>query len=66
MLNGYNVVFAAFLIGGGQLADTFGRRRVFSLALCIFTGASALCALAPTLGVLVARPRAAGGAAPRC
>src|SRR4051794_560476 len=43
VLNGYNVIFAAFLIGGGQLADAFGRRRVFSIALCVFTGASALC-----------------------
>jgi NTE family protein len=64
VLNAYNVVFAAFLIGGGQLADTFGRRRVFSLALCAFTAASALCALAPTLTVLVlARVVQAGGAA---
>jgi NTE family protein len=64
VLNGYNVVFAAFLIGGGQLADTFGRRRVFTLALCVFTGASALCALAPTLAVLVgARVLQAAGAA---
>ncbi len=64
VLNAYNVVFAAFLIGGGQLADTFGRRRIFSLALCVFTGASALCALAPTLAVLVgARALQAGGAA---
>jgi NTE family protein len=64
VLNGYNVVFAAFLIGGGQLADTFGRRRVFSLALCIFTGASALCAVSPSLAVLVgARVLQAAGAA---
>ncbi len=64
VLNGYNVVFAAFLIGGGQLADTFGRRRVFSVALCVFTAASALCAVAPTLTVLVlARVLQAAGAA---
>ena len=64
VLNAYNIVFAAFLIGGGQLADTFGRRRVFSIALCVFTGASALCALAPTLAVLVlARVLQAAGAA---
>jgi NTE family protein len=64
VLNAYNIVFAAFLIGGGQLADAFGRRRVFSLALLVFTTASALCALAPTLPVLVlARVLQAGGAA---
>ena len=47
VLSAYNVVFAAFLVGGGQLADVLGRRRVFSTALLLFTLASALCALAP-------------------
>lgn len=54
VLNAYNIVFAAFLVGGGQVADLLGRRRVFAFALVIFTGASALCALAPTLDVLIA------------
>jgi EmrB/QacA subfamily drug resistance transporter len=64
VLNAYNIVFAAFLVGGGQLADLLGRRRVFSLGLVVFTGASALCALAPSLGTLVAaRGFEAAGAA---
>jgi len=65
VLNSYNIVFAAFLVGGGQLADLLGRRRVFSFALLLFTGASALCALAPTLNVLIAARaiQAAGAAA---
>ncbi|MCW3030708.1 MAG: rane protein, partial [Solirubrobacterales bacterium] len=64
VLNAYNIVFAAFLVGGGQLADLLGRRRVFSLALVLFTAASALCAVAPTLGLLVAaRVVQAAGAA---
>ena len=37
VLNAYNIVFAAFLVGGGQLADLLGRRRVFSIALILFT-----------------------------
>src|ERR1700733_7754241 len=37
VLNAYNIVFAAFLVGGGQLADLLGRRKVFSLALIVFT-----------------------------
>src|SRR3984957_8027576 len=53
VLNAYNIVFAAFLVGGGQLADLLGRRRVFSLPLILFPIASALCATAPTLGVLI-------------
>ncbi|MGA8746348.1 MAG: DHA2 family efflux MFS transporter permease subunit [Solirubrobacterales bacterium] len=54
VLNAYNIVFAAFLVGGGQLADLLGRRRVFGMAIVLFTAASALCAVAPTIGLLIA------------
>ncbi len=54
VLNAYNIVFAAFLVGGGQLADLLGRRRVFGIAIGLFTAASALCAVAPTIGLLIA------------
>lgn len=54
VLNAYNIVFAAFLVGGGQLADLLGRRKVFSFALVAFTIGSTLCAVAPTLGLLIA------------
>jgi NTE family protein len=65
VLNAYNIVFAAFLVGGGQLADLLGRRRVFSFALLVFTLASALCAAAPSLNMLIAARliQAAGAAA---
>ncbi len=64
VLNSYNIVFAAFLIVGGQLADLLGRRRVFSIGLFVFATASGLCAIAPSLGVLVAaRILEAAGAA---
>ncbi len=65
VLNAYSIVFAAFLVGGGQLADLLGRRRVFSVALVGFVLASALCALAPTLNLLIAARviEAAAGAA---
>ncbi len=64
VLNAYNIVFAAFLVGGGQLADLLGRRRVFSMAIALFTAASALCAVAPTMGLLIAaRALQATGAA---
>jgi NTE family protein len=64
VLNAYNIVFAAFLVGGGQLADLLGRRRVFSVALVLFTISSVVCAVAGTLTVLVlARGFQAAGAA---
>jgi EmrB/QacA subfamily drug resistance transporter len=64
VLNSYNIVFAAFLVAGGQLADLLGRRRIFSFGLFLFATASALCALAPSLGLLIsARVIEAAGAA---
>jgi NTE family protein len=54
VLNAYNVVFAAFLIASGQIADLLGRRKVFVFALVVFTVASAACAAAPTVGALIA------------
>ena len=54
VLNAYNIVFAAFLIVCGRLADLLGRRRTFVLGVLVFTVASALCGAAPTVGLLVA------------
>lgn len=54
VLNAYNIVFAAFLVAAGRIADIVGRRRVFVLGLEVFTAASLLCAVAPSAGVLIA------------
>ena len=54
VLNGYNIVFAAFLIVFGRLTDLLGRRRAFIAGVLLFTFASALCGAAPTLTLLVA------------
>jgi EmrB/QacA subfamily drug resistance transporter len=54
VLNAYAIVFAACLVPAGRLADLLGRRRTFQLGLVVFAVASAACALAPTLGFLVA------------
>ncbi len=64
VLNAYNVVFAAFLVASGRLADLFGRRRTFTTGVVLFTLASAVCAAAPSLALLVAgRVAQAAGAA---
>jgi len=54
VLNAYNIVFAAFLVAAGRIADLLGRRRVFVFGLELFTAASLLCAIAPSAGALIA------------
>ncbi len=64
VLTGYNVIFAALLVPAGRLADTYGRKRTFLAGLLIFVVASALCATAPSVTVLVLfRALQAAGAA---
>jgi EmrB/QacA subfamily drug resistance transporter len=64
ILSGYAIVFAALLVPAGRWADAFGRKRAFLLGLGIFVAASTLCALAPTVDVLIAARviQAVGGA----
>jgi MFS transporter, DHA2 family, methylenomycin A resistance protein len=59
----YNVTFAALLVGAGWLGDRFGRRRVLRVGLTAFVAASVGCALAPTLGLLIAARTGQGLAA---
>ena len=54
MLNAYNIVFAAFLIVCGRLTDLVGRRRSFVWGVSLFTVASVLCGVAPSVELLVA------------
>jgi EmrB/QacA subfamily drug resistance transporter len=63
-VNAYTLSFAVLLLTGAALGDRFGRRRMFSLGLAIFTLGSAAAALAPSIGALIgARAlQGAGGA----
>jgi EmrB/QacA subfamily drug resistance transporter len=53
-VNAYNLSFAVLLMTAAALGDRFGRRRMFAAGLGLFALASAACALAPTIGWLVA------------
>ena len=53
-VNAYTLAFAVLLLTGAALGDRFGRRRMFLVGLGIFTAASALAALAPSTGALIA------------
>jgi EmrB/QacA subfamily drug resistance transporter len=60
---GFGLAVAAVLITASRLGDAFGRRRVFTVGLVLFTITSAACGLAPTAGLLVAGRAAQGVAA---
>ncbi|WP_075183375.1 multidrug transporter subunit MdtD [Pantoea sp. 1.19] len=49
----YTLTVAMLIPVSGWLADRFGTRRVFILAVTLFTSGSLACALSPTLSVLV-------------
>jgi MFS family permease len=53
-VNAYTLCFAGFLLTAAVLGDRFGRRRLFVAGLVLFTAASAACALAPSIGWLIA------------
>jgi EmrB/QacA subfamily drug resistance transporter len=60
---GYALTSASLLVTGGRLGDHYGRRKMFSVGLAAFTVTSALCALAPDAGFLIAARLAQGVAA---
>jgi len=51
-VNAYTLTFAVLLLTGAALGDRFGRRRMFSLGVGIFTAGSVAAALAPSIGML--------------
>ena len=63
-VNAYTLTFAVLLLTGAALGDRFGRRRLFTLGLLLFTGASAAAALSTSANALdVARAvQGVGGA----
>src|SRR5262249_28925017 len=46
--------FGGFLMLGGRAADLLGRRRMFMIGLVVFSGASLVCGLSGSIGVLIA------------
>src|ERR1700745_1094100 len=53
-VNAYTLTFAVLLLTGAPLGERFGRRRLFTAGLAVFTAGSAAAALAPGIGWLVA------------
>jgi EmrB/QacA subfamily drug resistance transporter len=53
ILNGYLLTLASLILLGGSLGDRYGRRRVFVAGIGLFTAASLLCAVAPSVALLI-------------
>ncbi|HEY6758662.1 MAG TPA: MFS transporter [Baekduia sp.] len=52
IVDAYTLALASVVLTAGALADRFGRRRLFTFGLALFTGASLLCAVAGSIAFL--------------
>jgi EmrB/QacA subfamily drug resistance transporter len=53
VVNAYLVAFGGLLLLAGRIGDLIGQRRIFLIGLGVFTGASLLCAVAQSQGLLI-------------
>jgi EmrB/QacA subfamily drug resistance transporter len=53
VVNAYLIAFGGLLLLSGRLGDLVGPRRVFLIGLGVFIGASLLCAIAQSQGLLI-------------
>lgn len=53
VIDAYALVLAALLMGTGTIADRIGHRQAYVIGLAIFAVSSAVCGLAPNVGVLI-------------
>jgi EmrB/QacA subfamily drug resistance transporter len=53
VVNAYLIAFGGLLLLAGRIGDLIGQRRIFLIGLGVFTGASLLCAVAQSQGVLI-------------
>ena len=53
IITGYTLTLAALILLGGSLGDRYGRRRVFLIGVVWFAVASLLCAIAPSIAILI-------------
>jgi EmrB/QacA subfamily drug resistance transporter len=53
-VNAYVLSYAVLLLTGAAVGDRFGRKRMFTFGMALFTASSAAAALAPSIGLLIA------------
>ncbi|OIK06262.1 MFS transporter [Streptomyces monashensis] len=59
----FNIGLSAMLITGGRLGDLYGRRKVFSIGLALFTLSSLACGIAPNMAELIVARAVQGASA---
>jgi EmrB/QacA subfamily drug resistance transporter len=53
VVESYGLLLGALILVGGSLGDLFGRRLIFMVGVSIFTVASVVCGIAPSIPVLI-------------
>src|SRR4051794_23583559 len=56
----YLLAVTTLIVSAGRLGDMMGRRRLLLIGICVFTAASLLCGMAPTLWILIVARGAQG------
>jgi predicted MFS family arabinose efflux permease len=64
VISAYSLAFGGLLLPGGRAGDTYGRPRMFTAGLAVFTAASLLAGLSPDAGLLIAARVAQGAGQP--
>lgn len=64
--NGYSLPFASLMLIAGSLSDRYGRKRLMIIGMVIFVGGSVVCAVAPSIGWLIAGRAVMGVGAAAC
>jgi EmrB/QacA subfamily drug resistance transporter len=54
VINGYLLAVSSLILLGGSLGDRFGRKLIFQVGVVVFAVGSVLCAVSPTIWLLVA------------
>ena len=54
IVEAYLLMLASLVLIGGSFGDLYGRRRIFAIGVAGFGAASLACAIAPSVGVLIA------------
>lgn len=63
VVSAYTLAFASLLLSAGAWADRIGSRRGYLIGVAVFAVGSLLCAVAPSLGILIAARAVQGSGA---